>query len=122
MIKCFLRDAAALLPVSIEQKGKPRVFRGDQWLIGRRLMQTHCGKIEIGEIIVCAINCKQAIERLTAAKGIVRDALRRFKQLMETGEIPTTAGQPAGGGRSPLARRLERDQTPNAFTSEGTPE
>ncbi len=27
----------------------------------------------------------------------LRDDLRRFKQLMEAGEIPTTAGQPAGG-------------------------
>lgn len=26
----------------------------------------------------------------------VHDALRRFKQIMETGEVPTTAGQPAG--------------------------
>jgi uncharacterized membrane protein len=29
----------------------------------------------------------------------VREDLRRFKQLMETGEIPTTKGQPAGGRR-----------------------
>lgn len=39
---------------------------------------------------------------------LVREALRRSKQLLETGEIATTAGQPAGAGRSPLARRLER--------------
>jgi uncharacterized membrane protein len=30
----------------------------------------------------------------------VKDDLRRFKQLMETGEIPTTEGQPAGRGTS----------------------
>ncbi len=29
----------------------------------------------------------------------VREALRHFKQLMEAGEIPTTAGQPVGGTR-----------------------
>jgi uncharacterized membrane protein len=28
---------------------------------------------------------------------VVREGLRRFKQLMETGEIPTTEGQPRGG-------------------------
>ena len=28
----------------------------------------------------------------------IREDLRRFKQLMETGEIPTTDGQPRGGG------------------------
>jgi len=30
----------------------------------------------------------------------VREDLRRFKQLLETGEIPTTAGQPSGRARS----------------------
>ena len=29
----------------------------------------------------------------------IREDLRRFKQLIETGEIPTTEGQPAGGRR-----------------------
>src|SRR5262245_2267650 len=29
----------------------------------------------------------------------IHDDLRRFKQLIETGEIPTTTGQPAGGRR-----------------------
>jgi uncharacterized membrane protein len=28
---------------------------------------------------------------------VIREGLRRFKQLMETGEIPTTEGQPRGG-------------------------
>lgn len=37
--------------------------------------------------------------------GEVRENLRRFKHLMETGEIPTTAGQPAGP-RSWLGRLL----------------
>ena len=32
--------------------------------------------------------------------GSVRESLRRFKQLMEAGEIATTSGQPAGAGRS----------------------
>jgi uncharacterized membrane protein len=27
---------------------------------------------------------------------VIREGLRRFKQLMETGEIPTTEGQPRG--------------------------
>jgi uncharacterized membrane protein len=31
--------------------------------------------------------------------GMTRETLRRFKQLMETGEIPTIAGQPSGRGR-----------------------
>jgi uncharacterized membrane protein len=29
----------------------------------------------------------------------IREDLRRFKQLMETGEIPTIHGQPFGGAR-----------------------
>jgi uncharacterized membrane protein len=37
--------------------------------------------------------------------GEVREDLRRFKQLLETGEIPTTEGQPAGR-RSFLGRLL----------------
>jgi uncharacterized membrane protein len=37
----------------------------------------------------------------------VEDDLRRFKQLIETGEIPTTVGQPAGR-RSLLGRALHR--------------
>jgi uncharacterized membrane protein len=32
-----------------------------------------------------------------APDQVIREGLRRFKQLMETGEIPTTAGQPRGG-------------------------
>ncbi len=31
----------------------------------------------------------------------VREDLRRFKRLIETGEVPTTAGQPSGRGRDP---------------------
>lgn len=38
----------------------------------------------------------------------VREDLRRFKQLLETGEIPTTRGQPSGR-RSFLARRFSGD-------------
>ena len=30
----------------------------------------------------------------------IEEDLRRFKQIMEAGEIPTTAGQPRGGGRA----------------------
>ena len=37
----------------------------------------------------------------------VRDDLRRFKQLMETGEVPTTEGQPAGK-RSAIGRMLRK--------------
>lgn len=42
-----------------------------------------------------------AVAKLTrdSAASQVYDALRRFKALMEAGEIPTTAGQPAGGAR-----------------------
>lgn len=39
----------------------------------------------------------------------VADDLRRFKQLIETGEIPTTIGQPAGQ-RSLLGRALHRGE------------
>ncbi len=39
----------------------------------------------------------------------VADDLRRFRQLIETGEIPTTIGQPAGQ-RSLLGRALHRGQ------------
>lgn len=40
-----------------------------------------------------------AIAKLTrdSASSQIYDALRRFKALMEAGEIPTTEGQPAGG-------------------------
>jgi uncharacterized membrane protein len=38
---------------------------------------------------------------------VVRESLRRLKQLMEAGEIPTTAGQPVGSrGLSGAARRV----------------
>ncbi len=42
-----------------------------------------------------------AIAKLTrdSARSQVYDALRRFKALLEAGEIPTTEGQPAGGSR-----------------------
>jgi uncharacterized membrane protein len=40
-----------------------------------------------------------------AANGVATELLRRFKQLMETGEIATVAGQPAGA-RSLLGRTL----------------
>jgi uncharacterized membrane protein len=39
----------------------------------------------------------------------VREDLRRFKQILETGEIPTTVGQPAGQ-RSTLGRLLKKGQ------------
>lgn len=47
----------------------------------------------------------------------IREDLRRFKQLIETGEIPTTAGQPAGP-RSLLGRLLPegRRSGPRAAT------
>ncbi len=41
----------------------------------------------------------------------VAQDLRRFKQLIETGEIPTTAGQPAGK-RSLLMQALQHDTPP----------
>ncbi|MDQ3814415.1 MAG: SRPBCC family protein, partial [Armatimonadota bacterium] len=37
----------------------------------------------------------------------IKDDLRRFKQLMEAGEIPTTQGQPSGK-KVPAGRRLRR--------------
>jgi uncharacterized membrane protein len=48
--------------------------------------------------------------------GEVRENLRRFKQLIETGEIPTTTGQPSGR-RSLLGRLIpegRRSQQPGA--------
>jgi len=41
-------------------------------------------------------------------KRQVKEDLRRFKQIMETGEIPTTRGQPSGR-RGYFARRLSGD-------------
>lgn len=40
-----------------------------------------------------------AVAKLTrdSASSQIYDALRRFKALMEAGEIPTTEGQPVGG-------------------------
>ena len=38
----------------------------------------------------------------------IREDLRRFKQLMEAGEIPTTSGQPRGRSRI-LAIRQKRE-------------
>ncbi len=38
-------------------------------------------------------------------ESVVREDLRRFKQLMEAGEVPTTAGQPHAGARGAEARR-----------------
>jgi uncharacterized membrane protein len=42
-----------------------------------------------------------AVARLLGEEPTVQihDDLRRFKQLIETGEIPTTKGQPVGGRR-----------------------
>jgi uncharacterized membrane protein len=42
-----------------------------------------------------------AVARLLGEEPTVQihDDLRRFKQLIETGEIPTTKGQPLGGRR-----------------------
>jgi uncharacterized membrane protein len=53
-----------------------------------------------------------AIARLSgqSPQRLVREALPRMKQLLETGEIATTRGQPSGSGRSPLAERGERSQ------------
>ena len=39
----------------------------------------------------------------------VREDLRRFKRLIETGEIPTTEGQPSGRGAE--AREVSEDET-----------
>jgi uncharacterized membrane protein len=38
----------------------------------------------------------------------VREDLRRLKQLVEAGEIPTTDGQPQGAGRPDLSQRVPR--------------
>jgi uncharacterized membrane protein len=41
-------------------------------------------------------------------KRQLKEDLRRFKQIMETGEIPTTRGQPSGR-RGYFARRFRGD-------------
>lgn len=46
----------------------------------------------------------------------VAEALRRFKALMESGEIPTIEGQPAGGAQRAL-RRKEREQRQRRMAS-----
>ena len=38
----------------------------------------------------------------------VREDLRRLKQVMETGEIPTTKGQPSGPSKTAIISRLLR--------------
>ncbi len=48
----------------------------------------------------------------------VREDLRRFKQLMETGEIPTTEGQPSGRRGMP-AREVRRRQVRTVGRMEG---
>jgi uncharacterized membrane protein len=47
---------------------------------------------------------------------LVREALRRFKQLMETGEIATTEGQPSGKrpGRAKVLELLLHERGPAA--------
>jgi hypothetical protein len=42
---------------------------------------------------------------------LVREGLRQIKQIMETGEIPTTAGQPVGarGVRGAVKRAMFRE-------------
>jgi uncharacterized membrane protein len=37
---------------------------------------------------------------------LVQEDLRRFKRLIETGEIPTTAGQPRGPSRTAVVSRF----------------
>jgi len=37
---------------------------------------------------------------------LVKEDLRRVKQLLETGELPTIEGQPAGRTHEPLLARL----------------
>ena len=73
-----------------------------------------------GTIVVVSIQYDPPAGRLgaTVAKMFgeepsqqIREDLRRFKQLLETGEIPTTHGQPAGR-RSALARVFGKGETP----------
>jgi len=48
----------------------------------------------------------QLLRRITAQQ--VKEELRRFKEIMETGEVPTTEGQPAGGRRRREGRERRR--------------
>ena len=52
---------------------------------------------------------------------VVRESLRHIKQLMEAGEIPTTAGQPAGGrGLTGTAKRIMFREGPSEDAVEQT--
>ena len=62
----------------------------------------------------CSRDCGRAARRLVAAVDGARSAAAT-EQLAETDEIATTAGQPAGADRSPLAKRLEDEQRSSRF-------
>ena len=51
----------------------------------------------------------------------VREDLRRFKRLIETGEIPTTEGQPSGRDEDAREEREERDEEVAASRDEVRP-
>lgn len=64
-----------------------------------------------------AIDYKLRVGKLGAAVGRglrpllrdeVKEDLRRFQSLLETGELPTTLGQPAGAGRREGITRLDK--------------
>jgi uncharacterized membrane protein len=46
----------------------------------------------------------------------IEEDLRRFKQIMEAGEIPATHGQPAGRGESERRQQREKEQKRDAVT------
>lgn len=48
----------------------------------------------------------------------IDEDLRRFKRIMETGEIPTTHGQPSGRGRDKRPSQLTSSMTTSPVTSE----
>src|SRR5205085_1754650 len=56
-----------------------------------------------------------------AARDEVKMALRPFKQLMETGEVATTRGQPTGRTHPSMVRALERATGTSESPAAGNP-
>lgn len=99
--------------------------RGDDYILWRSLPGSaieHRGSIQFrtapfagGTEIVVSLDYRPPAGRVGASfarlfganpEQHVREDLRRFKQLIEAGEIPTTEGQPSGR-RSPFVRMIQ---------------
>jgi uncharacterized membrane protein len=75
---------------------------GGRGTIVRIRMTYHAPAGEIGALVANAFGVAPELQ--------ARHDLRRFKQVIETGEVPTTAGQPSG--RRTAAARLMKETSP----------